>query len=105
MGYPRSRHKARPFKSSPLSDSVIVTHPFHPLAGERLVVIFEKHRAGTERVLVCEGSPAGRVTLPAGWTDRGPVPLRHRLALEGLAALSELVAAMQDPPIVEQDLP
>lgn len=96
--------KARPFKSSPLSDSVIVTHPFHPLAGERLVVIFEKHRPGTERVLACEGGPAGRVTLPAVWTDRAVPPLGHRLALGGLVGLSELVAALQDRPLAEEDL-
>ena len=69
-GCRRSPHKARPFKSSPLSDSIVVTHPFHPLAGQRLAVIFEKRRPGAERVLVCEGGPAGRVTLPVAWTDR-----------------------------------
>jgi hypothetical protein len=70
-----------------------------------LAVIFEKHRQGAERVLVCEGGPAGRVTLPARWTDRAPAPLGHRLALEGLASLGELVAALQDPPLAERDLP
>jgi hypothetical protein len=102
---PRLRHKAGPFKSSPLSDSIVVTHPFHPLAGERLAVIFEKHRPGVERVLVCEGGPAGRVTLPVGWTDRGPAPLGHRLAVEGLVELANLASALQDPPLAEAGVP
>ena len=33
-------------KSSPVSESIVVTHPFHPLAGQRLVVIFEKAPPG-----------------------------------------------------------
>jgi hypothetical protein len=44
---------------------VLVTHPFHPLAGQRLVVIFEKHRAGAERVLVCEGAEGRQNSIAA----------------------------------------
>ena len=102
MGCPRSRHRARPSKSSPVSDSIVVTHPFHPLAGRRLPVLFEKARPGAERVVVCEGGPAGRVTLPAVWTDRGGAPLAHRLTVEGLAELAELVAALHRPPLVRR---
>src|SRR5207245_1764061 len=74
---PRSRHRAHRLRPSAASDSIVVTHPFHPLAGQRLVVILERHRQGAELVLVCEGGPAGRVTLPVGWTDRAPAPLGH----------------------------
>ena len=102
---PRSGHKARPSKSSPLSASVVVTHPFHPLAGQSLPVIFEKRRQGAERVLVCEGGPAGRVTLPVSWTDRAPASVPHRLAAEGLAGLADLVAAIQGPPLAGKDVP
>jgi hypothetical protein len=66
--------------------------------------MFEKSRPGTEHVLVCEGGPAGRVTLPVGWTDRAAPSLGHRLDLGGLAGLSELVAALQDPPLAARDL-
>ena len=90
----RSAYSARPSKSSPLSESIVVTHPFHPLVGERLAVIFEKSRPGAERVLVCEGGPSGRVTLPVAWTDRAPAGLAHRLAIEGLADLADLTAAL-----------
>jgi len=82
-----------------------VTHPFHPLVGQSLPVLFEKRRQGAERVLVCEGGQAGRVTLPASWTERAPAPLAHRLATEGLAELAELVVALQDPPLAERYVP
>lgn len=75
----------------------MVTHPFHPLAGRRLGVILERRRPGVELVLVCEGGPAGRVTLPVGWTDRGSGPAGHRLAVDGLVELAGLVAALDHP--------
>ena len=50
-------------------------------------------------MLVCEGGPAGRVTLPVGWTDRAPAALGHRLAATGLGELAELVAALDHPPV------
>jgi len=102
---PRSPHRARSSKSWPVSDSIVVTHPFHPLVGERLVVLFEKSRPGADRVLVCEGGPAGRVTLPVGWTDRGPGPLAHRLGADGLVALAVLVVALGHPPVAKQRKP
>jgi Family of unknown function (DUF5372) len=86
-------------RSSPVSDWIVVTHPFHPLAGQRLPVLFEKARRGAERVLVCEGGPADRVTLPVDWTDRWPAALTHRLAMEGLVELAGLVAALDHPPL------
>jgi len=67
----------------------VVTHPFHPLAGQRVAVLFGKRHAG-RRVFVCEGGPAGTVTLPEEWTDRGPQPGRGRLTVEGLVALDTL---------------
>ena len=82
---------------------MVVTHPFHPSAGERLAVILERRRKSAEEVLVCEGGPVGRVTLPVAWTDRVPAPLPHRLAAEGLAELAELVAAFDHPPVASPD--
>jgi hypothetical protein len=104
-GCRRSSHKARSSKSSPVSDSVVVTHPFHPLAGQRLAVLFEKSRLGAERVVVCEGGAAGRVTLPVGWTDRVPSPLGHRLSVNGLVELASLVAALEHPRIARWSRP
>jgi hypothetical protein len=78
--------------------SIVVAHPFHPLSGQRLVVVFERRCPVHERLFVCEASPARRVTLPIAWTDRAPEePLAHRLSEEGLTAVAKLVAALQDP--------
>ena len=66
-----------------------MVHPFHPLAGQRLPVLFCKRRAGV-LVLVCEGGPRGRVTLPQSWTDQGPAPVPGRLSIEGLVELDTL---------------
>ena len=74
---------------------MVVTHPFHPLVGQRLRILFERRRASTELVYVCEGGPGGRVTLPVAWTDRAPAPAAHRLTAEGLVALAALVGAIE----------
>jgi hypothetical protein len=74
---------------------LLVTHPFHPLAGQRLVVLLERRRASTGLVYVCEGGPRGRVTLPVAWTDRAPTPAGHRLTVGGLVALASLVGAIE----------
>lgn len=86
-------------------DSVLVTHPFHPLAGQRLAVILERRRPGAELVVVCEGGPAGRVTLPVGWTDRTPAWPGERLATEGLVELAHLVAALEHSPVAPSSRP
>jgi len=75
------------------------------LVGQRLAVILERRRPEAELVLVCEGGPAGRVTLPVAWTDRAPAPLAHRLASEGLVELAELVAAFDHPPVARRERP
>ena len=90
--YPRSLHSAQ--RSSESSDSVVVTHPFHPLAGQRVAVLFVKRRAGL-RVFVCEGGPAGSVTLPEAWTDRGVTAAGHRLCADGLTAAADLVRVLR----------
>ncbi|MFN2505247.1 MAG: DUF5372 family protein, partial [Acidimicrobiales bacterium] len=100
---PRSPHRARSSRPSAASDSVVVAHPFHPLAGQRLDVILERRRPGAELVLVCEGGPAGRVTIPVAWTDRAPGPLAHRLGPDGLAELARLVAALGYPRLAKRD--
>jgi hypothetical protein len=73
------------------------------LAGQRLAVILERRRKSAEVVLVCEGGPARRVTLPVAWTDRAPAPLAHRLASEGLVELAELVAVLDHPPLARRE--
>ena len=62
-----------------------------------MAVLFVKRRAGM-RVLVCEGGPAGSVTLPLSWTDVGPAGGEGRLTVEGLGALAQLVRALGSVP-------
>jgi hypothetical protein len=71
--------------------SLVVTHPFHPLRGERLVVLFVR-RVSAGRIYVCEGGPLGSVALPEDATERGPEPGERPLSVEVLAALVALVA-------------
>jgi hypothetical protein len=73
---------------------VVVTHPFHPLTGQRLEVLFAKRRAGAT-VFVCSGGAHGSITLPESWTDRGEPPGTGRLSAEGLAALGAVTRALQ----------
>jgi hypothetical protein len=73
---------------------VIVTHPFHPLKGQRLEVLYAKRR-GTDTVFVCAGGVGGQITLPQAWTDRGEPPVARRLSAEGLGAAGALARALQ----------
>jgi hypothetical protein len=69
---------------------VTVTHPFHPLSGERLRVLAqERSPRGLE--LDCDGGRLGRVRLPAVWTDRVPQEAPGRVSA---GVLAELAAVM-----------
>jgi hypothetical protein len=72
---------------------VTVTHPFHPLAGRRLRVLFER-RLPDGPAVSCEGGPLGSVMLPLSWTDRGAEPAEIPLSYEVLAELAEAVKAL-----------
>ena len=89
---PQRRHSAA--LSSDPSGFVIVTHPFHPLNGQRLEVLYVKRRAG-DTVFVCSGGVSGQITLPHAWTDRGEPLLPRRLSAEGLAGLDTLIHAIE----------
>jgi uncharacterized protein DUF5372 len=73
---------------------VVVTHPFHPLNGQRLEVLYVKRR-GADTVFVCAGGLTGQITLPQAWTDRGELPLARRLSAEGLAGLDTLARSLR----------
>lgn len=73
---------------------MVVTHPFHPLSGQRLRVLFERRRGGG-RVLVCEGGPSGTVTLAEDATDRAEASAERALTFEGLVAVCAVVAALE----------
>ena len=92
LACPRKRHSAA-LSSDPLG-FVIVTHPFHPLNGQRLEILYAKRR-GAATVFVCAGGFSGQMTLPESWTDRGEPPGPGRLSAEGLAALGAATRALQ----------
>jgi len=73
---------------------VVVAHPFHPLSGERLEILFAKRRAGAT-VFVCAGGAYGSITLPESWTDRGEPSQAQRLSADGLAALGSATRALR----------
>ena len=91
-GFRRRRHSAA--LSSDPSGFVIVTHPFHPLNGQRLEVLYVKRR-GADTVFVCSGGVSGQITLPQAWTDRGEPPVGRRLSAEGLAGLDTLARSLR----------
>jgi uncharacterized protein DUF5372 len=74
---------------------VTVTLPFHTLAGRRLRVLGQQ-RSPRGLELECDGGDAGRVRLPAAWTDRVPPEAAGRVSarvLEDLATVMTAIAA------------
>jgi Family of unknown function (DUF5372) len=78
-------------------DSLVVTHPFHPLAGRRLPVLWVRRRkCGEGMEYVCELEGSRRVALRQEWTDRAPEPVAQRVSVEGLATLRAVLDALSD---------
>jgi hypothetical protein len=73
--------------------SVVVTHPFHPLRGQRLEVLLER-RCGGVRVFVCDAGDGQNLELAEDATDRGVVPGERALSFEVLVGLAAVVAAI-----------
>ncbi len=92
----QSRHTALPYCSG--SESLLVTHRFHPLAGQRVSILFERtyKNAARGRVYICEATPLGTMTLPEHFTDRGAAPAATPLTADMLTDLAAVVAAISD---------
>jgi hypothetical protein len=73
-------------------DSLLVTHPFHPLSGQRLAILFERVYPDGQRLFVCEGGLRGSIGIWEDATDRAPAPALGPWSGEVLAGLVELVA-------------
>ena len=71
----------------------MVTHPFHPLSGERLEVLYVR-RFPTGRVYVCDGGRGRNVALAEDATDRGPEPADRPLTFEVLVELVAVLVAV-----------
>lgn len=72
---------------------MVVTHPFHPLSGERLEVEGQERPNGGWR-LRCRG-PLGTVVVPVEWTDRSAPGSQSRLTYEGLVDVAGIVTAIR----------
>jgi Family of unknown function (DUF5372) len=92
LGFRRRRHSAA--SSSDPFGFVVVAHPFHPLNGQQLEILYAKRR-GAGMVFVCSGGFSGQVTLPESWTDRGDPPSSCRLSADGLAGLGTVIRAIE----------
>ena len=75
----------------------MVTHPFHPLFGKRVEVLYVR-REVTGRVYVCDGGGGRNVALDEAATDRGREPCERPLSFEVLVELAAVVAALGESP-------
>ena len=73
----------------------MVTHPFHPLCGERVDVLYVR-RFPTGRVYVCAAGDGRNVALDEAVTDRGAEPAERPLTLGVLVELVAVVAAISE---------
>ena len=78
----------------------IVRNPhFHPLAGQRVSILFERrYKSAVGLVYICEGGALGTVTLPEHFTDRGlQEPATRPLTVDVLADLAAVMSALRKP--------
>ena len=71
----------------------MVTHPFHPLRGQRLEVLLER-RCGGSRVFVCDAGDGRNLELAEDATDRCALVGERALSFEVLVGLVAVVAAI-----------
>jgi Family of unknown function (DUF5372) len=91
LEFRRASHSAQ--SSRQRSGWLLVTYPFHPLAGRTVEILYSKRRGGG-RVFVCDAGDGSSMTLPVEWTDRAPTPDNARLSAETLSDLRVVVDAL-----------
>jgi len=82
-----------------------VTHPFHPLRGQRFLVL-KVRRVGGREVLSLFDEARGTIALPREWTDQAPpsiasgvlpqAPILHPACLIQLRELVQLLKKRLD---------
>jgi hypothetical protein len=70
-----------------------VTHPFHPLVGQRVEVLYVRREAAGQ-MYVCDGGGGRNVKLDEAATDRGPAAAERPLTFEVLVELAAVVVAL-----------
>ena len=85
------RCEATAHQSNNNSGWATITHPFHPLKGQRFEVLKTRHLSG-EKTLILRRSPHGSFAVLAEWTD-WTLPTIHndQLAIEQLLTAVQLV--------------
>lgn len=80
-----------------------ITHPFHPLAGQRFALLAHRFSWGEPRVFFCDPVSTHVRSLPTAWTDLAdPDPFvllsagRAILRLRDLQALVRLVQVAEE---------
>jgi hypothetical protein len=91
-GCPRLAHNPGSHRTS--SGSLVVTHPFHPLKGVQLSILFERKRP-EGRLYICEGGPLGTIGLPVAWTSLSEPAAERPVTIEVLVELAVLVKALK----------
>lgn len=72
-----------------------VTHPFHPLAGQVVPVLFQRRRKYGGRAYTCDGGAIGNATLPESFTDRCLSVVDGPLTIEVLSELLLLIERLR----------
>jgi hypothetical protein len=94
LAFRRLRHTTS--SASTDIDSLVVTHPFHPLTGRRLPILFERrYKSAVGQVYVCDGGSLGSVTLPESFTDRGACGASHPLTVDVLIDVAAVVSILR----------
>ncbi len=99
-GEPVSGHsRVTAHQSSAPSGSAEITHPYHPLRGERFPILKSRCVRGVE-CLILQGSASGTFSVPRAWTDRAHPDAysdanlpRRFFRLESLLQVVELIAS------------
>lgn len=72
-----------------------ITHPFHPLRGQRFAVLKTKRHADRQ-ILYLHGTSRGTFGFPLDWTDRAPPLPGSILEAEALLRLVDLVRRLSE---------
>jgi hypothetical protein len=90
----RLKSKAH-YCSTPLGWAEI-THPFHPLRGQRFPILKTRRVSGID-TLVLRGTSMGTFAVPQQWTDQGGKPQKNNfLDFSCLTALRDLVRSLDN---------
>lgn len=72
----------------------MITHPFHPLRGQRFQLLKDKRHA-EGRILLLRGTSRGTFGVPLDWTDRAPPSQTDLLEWGSLLQLADLIEHLQ----------